>query len=76
MIKNLYQSHKEFQGEGDIGITYWGEYRTTAWSKYRSLKDNLDREAIREYWEERAQNDDEKKNLIIYGERNEKASWI
>jgi hypothetical protein len=33
------------------------EYRTTTWSKYRSLKDNLDREAIREYWEERAQSD-------------------
>jgi hypothetical protein len=34
------------------------EYRSSTWSKYRSLKDNLDREAIKEYWEERAQSDE------------------
>lgn len=31
------------------------KYRSSAWSKYRSLKDNLDHEAIKEYWEERVQ---------------------
>lgn len=39
-------SHKEVQAD---------EYRSSTWSKHRSLKDNLDREAIKEYWEERAQ---------------------
>ncbi len=44
-----YHSRKEVQED---------EYRSATWSKYRSLKDNLDREAIKEYWEERAQSDE------------------
>lgn len=35
-------------------LTDWDEYRTATWSKHRSLKDNLDHEAIKQYWEERA----------------------